>query len=121
VRTLGRNLRAGRAEAADQDTFIRIRLAYESAADRLSDVAWPWYRLAELLAWAGFAERAAEHLAQAERRSLGPRDAERTHRSVLRALVQAGLGSGPDGLATAARPFPSEPFGLSLASRFRLR
>ena len=32
-----------------------------TAADRLPDVAWPWYRLAELLAWAGFAERAQDH------------------------------------------------------------
>lgn len=120
VRTLGRNIRAGCAESAEHDTFVRIRLAYESAADRLSDVAWPWYRLAELLAWAGFFERATEHLAQAERRSLGSREAERTQRPMLRALVQAGLGSGPDGLPTAARPFPAAPFSPSLASRFRL-
>jgi hypothetical protein len=32
-----------------------------------------------------------------------------------------GLGSGPDGLPTAARPFPSEPFGPPLAWRLRLR
>ena len=58
VRTLGRTVRAGAAEAADHDTFLRTRLAYEGAADRLPDAARPWYRLAELLAWAGFAERA---------------------------------------------------------------
>jgi hypothetical protein len=121
ARTLGRNVRTGCAEPADEDAFVRIRLAYESAADRLPDVAWPWYRLAELLAWAGFGERAEEHLAQAERRSLGNRDAERTNRPVLQALVQAGLGKGSDGLSTTDRPFPSEPFGLPLAWRLKLR
>jgi hypothetical protein len=117
VRTLGRGVRAGCAEPADEDTFVRIRLAYEGAAERLPESAWPWFRLAELLAWAGFAERADEYLAQAERLSLGSRDAERTARPLLRALVHAGLGYGPDGLVTAARPFPSEPFGTP----FRLR
>jgi len=121
VRTLGRNVRAGCAEPADEDSFVRIRVAYEGAADRLPDVAWPWYRLAELLAWAGFAERAKEHLAQAERRSLGRRDTERTTRPLLRALVSAGLGAGPDGLPTAARPFPAEPFNPPLAWRLKLR
>jgi hypothetical protein len=121
VRTLGRNVRAGCAEPADEDSFVRIRVAYEGAADRLPDVAWPWYRLAELLAWAGFGERAKDHLAQAERRSLGRRDTDRTTRPLLRALVSAGLGAGPDGLPTAARPFPAEPFGPSLAWRLKLR
>jgi hypothetical protein len=121
VRTLGRNVRAGCAEPADEDAFVRIRLAYEGAADRLPDVAWPWYRLAELLAWAGFGKRATEHLAQAERRSLGRSETERTTRPLLRALVHAGLGSGPDGLPTAARPFPAEPFGPNLAWRLKLR
>ena len=120
VRTIGRNVRAGCADATDEDTFVRIRLAYEGAADRLPDVAWPWYRLAELLAWAGFAERALDHYAQAERRSLGSRDAVRASRPLLRALVQAGLGTGPDGLPTAARPAPAEPFKLQLAWRLRL-
>jgi hypothetical protein len=120
VRTLGRNIRAGCADADDEDAFVRIRLAYEGAADRLPDVAWPWYRLAELLAWAGFAERALDHYAQAERRSLGSRDDVRTSRPLLRALVQAGLGTGPDGLPTAERPAPAEPFGLKLAWRLRL-
>jgi len=120
VRTLGRNVRAGVADADDEDAFVRIRLAYEGAADRLPDVAWPWYRLAELLAWAGFAERATDHFAQAERRSLGSRDAVRANRPLLRALVQVGLGNGPDGLATADRPAPAEPFGLQLAWRLRL-
>ena len=121
VRALGRNVRAGCTEAAEEDTFVRIRLAYEGAIDRLADVAWPWYRLAELLAWAGFAEHAEDHLAQAERRSLGGREAERSARPVLRALVKAGLGSGPDGLPTAARPFPAEPFGQQLGWRLRFR
>ena len=110
VRELGRNVRAGCAEPADEDAFVRMRLAYEGAAERLPDVAWPWYRLAELLAWAGFGERALEHLAEAERRGLGSRQAERTARPLLRALVQAGLGIGPDGVPTAARPFPAEPY-----------
>lgn len=117
VRALGRSVRARCTEPADEDAFVRIRLAYEAAAERLPDVAWPWYRLAELLAWAGFAERAAEHLAQAERRSLGSREAERSARPLLRALVTAGLGSAPDGLLTATRPFPAEPFGHQLAWR----
>ncbi len=121
VRTLGRNVRAGCAELADEDAFVRIRVAYDGAADRLPDVAWPWYRLAELLAWAGFRERAEDHMAQAERRSLGRRDAEHTTRPLLRALVHAGLGTGPDGLPTAVRPFPAEPFGLQLAWRLKLR
>lgn len=121
VRTLGRNVRAGCAEPADEDSFVRIRVAYDGAADRLPDVAWPWYRLAELLAWGGFGERARDHLAQAERRTLGAREAERTTRPLLRALVHAGLGSGPDGLPTAARPFPAEPFGLPFAWRLKLR
>jgi hypothetical protein len=121
VRTLGRNIRAGCTEAADEDTFVRVRIAYEEAAERLPDVAWPWYRLAELFAWAGFAERAHEHLAHAERRSLGNRQAERASRPLLRALVHAGLGMGPDGLPTATRPFPSEPFQPTLAWRLRLR
>ena len=121
VRTLGRSVRAGRAEPADEDSFVRIRVAYDGAADRLPDVAWPWYRLAELLAWGGFGERARDHLAQAERRTLGQRDAERTTRPLLRALVHAGLGTGPDGLPTATRPFPAEPFGLPLAWRLKFR
>src|SRR6185503_8439346 len=83
VRTLGRNVRSGSTEPADEDSFVRIRLAYEGAADRLPDVAWPWYRLAELLAWAGFEERAVEHLAQAERRSLGGREVTRSSRPLL--------------------------------------
>jgi tetratricopeptide (TPR) repeat protein len=121
VRTLGRNVRAGCAEPADHDTFVRIRLAYEGAADRLPDVAWPWYRLAELLARAGFAERAREQLAQAERRSLGARNAERVYRPLLLALVESGLGMRLDGMATAARPFPAEPFAAPLTWRLRLR
>lgn len=120
VRALGRNVRAGCTDPADEDTFVRIRLAYEGAADRLPDVAWPWYRLAELLAWAGFAERAEEHLAQAERRGLGGRSIEHTVRPHLRTLVEAGLGRGQDGLPTAARPFPVEPFGRPLRWRLRL-
>ena len=122
VRTLGRNVRAGVAEAAEHDTFLRIRLAYEGAADRLPDAAWPWYRLAELLAWAGFAERAQEHFQQAERRSLGARNAEKVHRPLLRTLVEVGLGTAvANGLATASRPYPAEPFPIPLAWRFRLR
>jgi hypothetical protein len=121
VRTLGRNVRAGCTDPADEDTFVGMRLAYEGAAERLPDVAWPWYRLAELLAWAGFAERAHEHVAQAERRTLGCRQAELSARPLLRALVQAGLGNGPCGLPTAARPFPTEPFGQSLSWRLGLR
>ncbi|HET6317979.1 MAG TPA: hypothetical protein VFG86_16110, partial [Chloroflexota bacterium] len=121
VRTLGRNVRAGCAEPADHDTFVRIRLAYEGAADRLPDAAWPWYRLAELLAWAGFQERALEQLAQAERRSLGARNAERVHRPLLRALVDVGLGTQVEGLPTPARPFPSEPFNPPLTWRLRFR
>jgi hypothetical protein len=121
VRTLGRNVRAGCAEPAEHDTFLRIRMAYEGAADRLPDAAWPWYRLAELLAWAGFAERAREQLIQAERRPLGGRNADKVQRPMLRALVEAGLGTAANGLATAARPFPAEPFQAPLAWRLRLR
>jgi hypothetical protein len=121
VRTLGRRVRTNSAEPADEDTFVRIRIAYEGAAERLPDVAWPWYRLAELLAWAGFAERAHDHLAQAERRSMCTRDGERNGRPLLRGLIQAGLGTGRDGLPTAARPFPAEPFGLPNAWRQFLR
>jgi hypothetical protein len=118
VRGLGRHVRAGRAEPADEDQFVRIRLSFERAADCLPDSAWPWYRLAELLAWAGFAERATECLAEGERRTLGDRHAERTLRPMLRALVEAGLGRAPNGLATAARPFPSEPFPAPSTWRF---
>ena len=121
VRELGRNVRAGCAEPADEHAFLRIRLAYEGAAERLPDVAWPWYRLAELLAWAGFGQRAREHLAQAERRRLGSAQAERAARPLLRALVQAGLGRAPDGLPTAARPFPAEPFGECFRLPFGIR
>jgi hypothetical protein len=117
ARTLGRNVRAGCTEPADEDAFVRIRLAYEGAADRLPDVAWPWYRLAELLAWAGFAEDAAAHLAQAEQRSLGSRSDDRAVRPLLRAMVQLGLGHGPNGVPTAVRPFPPEPFNPPLAWR----
>ena len=120
VRALGRNVRAGCFDPADEDVFVRIRLAYEGAADRLPDVAWPWYRLAELLAWAGFAERAEGHLAQAERRSLGGRSVDQAVRPHLRALVESALGRGQDGLATAARPFPVEPFRRPLKWRLRL-
>src|SRR6266851_5045705 len=121
VRTLGRNVRAGCAEPADEDSFVRIRVAYEGAADRLPDVAWPWYRLAELLAWAGFAEAAQDHLAQAERRSLGRRENARSTRPLLRALVSAALGAAPQCLPTAARTFPAEPFNPPLAWRLKLR
>jgi hypothetical protein len=116
-RTLGRNVRTGCADPADEDAFVRIRLAYEGAAERLPDVAWPWYRLAELLAWAGFGDRAAEHLAQAEQRGLGNRDVERSDRSVLRALVHAGLGHGVDGVSTMSRPFPATPYAPPLTWR----
>src|SRR4029079_17629892 len=112
VRTLGRTVRAVSADQAEEDAFVRIRLSYEGAACRLPDVAWPWYRLAELLAWAGFAERAAEHLAAAERRGMCTRDAQRHGTTLARGLVAVGLGPGPHGLATAARPYPAEPFGL---------
>src|SRR3712207_8788460 len=64
-------------------TTLFRSLAYEGAADRLPDVAWPWYRLAELLAWAGFAERARGHLLEADRRSLGSRESDRVFRPVL--------------------------------------
>jgi hypothetical protein len=121
VRTLGRTLRAGRADLTDEDAFVRIRLCYEGAAERLPDVAWPHYRLAELLAWAGFAQQAAEHLAQAERRSLGGPTSERTHRAALRALVDSGLGRGVDGMPTLVRPFPTELFTPSLRWRLGLR
>ena len=121
VRELGRNVRAGCTEPADEDAFLRMRLAYEGAAERLPDVAWPWYRLAELLAWAGFAQHAREHLAQAERRRLGSPQTERAARPLLRALVQAGLGSAPDGLPTAARPFPAELFGERFKLPFGIR
>jgi hypothetical protein len=121
ARSLGRSIRSGASEAADHDALVRIRLAYEGAAERLPDVAWPWYRLAELMAWSGFPERAQAHLAQAERRGLGGRDADRTHRAVLHGLVQAGLGEGPEAAVAAARPFPAEPFGPSLAWRLGLR
>jgi hypothetical protein len=121
ARSLGRTIRSGASEAADHDTLVRIRLAYEGAAERLPDVAWPWYRLAELMAWSGSAEKAHAHLAQAERRNLGGREADRTQRPVLRALVQDALGR-QSGLTTAApRPFPAEPFGPTLAWRLRLR
>jgi hypothetical protein len=73
------------------------------------------------MAWSGFADKAHAHLAQAERRSLGSREADRTHRPVLRALVEAGLGQRSEVTTAAARPFPAEPFGPSLAWRLRLR
>ena len=119
VRALGRAIRAGCTDPADEDMFVRVRLCYEGAAEKLPEVAWPWYRLAELLAWAGFGQRAAEHLAQAERRSLGPSD--RANRQILRSLVEAGLGHGVDGVPTQVRPFPAQLFGPSLFSRLRLR
>ena len=126
VRTLGRGVRAGCAEPADEDTFVRIRLAYEGAAERLPESAWPWFRLAELLAWAGFAERADEYLAQAERLSLGSRDAERTARPLLRALVHAGLGirsrrpgdgRPPVSVGTVRHPVPHPPAVRPLTQR----
>jgi hypothetical protein len=121
ARSLGRTIRSGASEAADHDTLVRVRLAYEGATERLPDVAWPWYRLAELMAWSGFPEKAQAHLAQAERRSLGSREADRTHRPVLRGFVQAGLGVSADVPVAGARPFPAEPFGRSLAWRLGLR
>jgi hypothetical protein len=121
VRTLGRTLRAGRADLADEDAFVRIRLCYEGAAERLPDVAWPCYRMAELLAWAGFAQQAAEQLAEAERRSLGSPTSERTHRAALRSMVDSGLGRGVNGTPTLVRPFPTELFKPSLLSRFHWR
>jgi hypothetical protein len=119
VRALGRTVRAGCADPADEELFIRIRLSYEAAAEKLPDVAWPWYRLAELLAWAGFGQVAADHLTEAERRSLGP--SERAARAGLRELVQAGLSHGASGVPTQARPFPTQLFGPSLISRLRRR
>src|SRR5579864_1311158 len=118
VRTLGRNVRSGCADPGDEDMFVRIRLAYEGAAERLPDVAWPWYRLAELLAWAGFSQSALEHLERGERRSLGAQNADR---AALRVLVHAGLGDSPRGGPVAARPFPREPFAQNLWSRLRFR
>jgi hypothetical protein len=121
VRELGRTIRAGCTDPADEDTFVRIRLCYEAAAEKLPDVAWPWYRLAELLAWAGFTQPAAEHLSQAERRGLGGGASERANRPHLRALVQAGLSHGGNGVPTQVRPFPTELFSPSLKWRIRLR
>ncbi len=120
ARVLGRSLRTGVADSTDHDLFMRIRMSYESAADRLPDVAWPWYRLAELLAWAGFEERAEELLKQAERRKLGDHAAEREHRTVLRALVQAALGNSVDGTPVGPKPFPAAPHGPHLMWRLRL-
>jgi len=121
VRTLGRSVRAGCADPADEELFVRIRLSYEAAAEKLPDVAWPWYRLAELLAWAGFEQAATEHLEQAEGRSLGP--SERTSRAAVRALVQVGLNHGAASLPVLMpmRPFPTELFGPSLIRRLRHR
>jgi tetratricopeptide (TPR) repeat protein len=119
VRALGRAIRAGCTDPADEDTFVRIRLCYEGAAEKLPDVAWPWYRLAELLAWAGYRQRAVEYLAEAERRRLGPSD--RANRPVLHSLVAAGLDHGMNGVPTQVRPFPAQLFGPSLFSRLRRR
>lgn len=121
ARTLGRAVRAGCAEPADEDLFVRVRLAYEGAAECLPDVAWPWYRLAELLAWAGFAQPAAEHLQEAERRSLGNHQSAKTNRAVLRALVEAAFGRAPSCYPTLARPFPPEPFRTGWSWRFKIR
>lgn len=121
LRELGRTIRAGCTDPADEDTFVRIRLCYEAAAEKLPDVAWPWYRLAELLAWAGFIQAATEHLAEAEQRSLGGRASERSNRAHLRGLVQAGLSHGGNGVPTQVRPFPTELFSPSLKWRLRLR
>jgi hypothetical protein len=118
VRTLGRALRAGCADVTDEDAFVRIRLCYEGAAERLPDVAWPHFRLAELLAWAGFAQQAADHWAQAERRSLGSAASEQTNRPALRALIETGLGHAVNGTPTLIRPFPTELFTPSLRWRF---
>ncbi len=120
ARVLGRGLRAGYADSGDHDLFMRVRLAYEGAADRLPDVAWPWYRLAEMLAWAGFVERAAEHLAQAERRKLGSHASDREQRPILRTLVQAALGNEPERAPRVPRPFPAAPHGPHLMWRLRL-
>ena len=106
ARTLGRNVRSGCAEPADEDAFVRIRLAYEGAASscRTSPgrgTAWPSCSPGQASANAP--------------KSIWPRPNDAawavatpnsTTRPVLRALVQAGLGNGPDGLPTAARPFP---------------
>jgi hypothetical protein len=121
VRPIGRNVRSGVAEPADEDLFLQIRTAYEGSAERLPDVAWPWYRLAELLAWAGFPDVARSHLAQADKRALGDRNIERACRAPLRILVELGLGSGPDGLPTTARPFPPQPYAARLAWHWRFR
>ncbi len=121
VRTLGRSVRAGAADPADHDTFLKIRMAYETAAELLPEVAWPWYRLAELLAWAGFRAHAEEHLREAERRSLGDRASDRTQRPTLRALVQIGLGTAIELFPNTLRPFPSEPFKPPFSWRLRFR
>ncbi|GAC1314828.1 MAG: hypothetical protein NVSMB2_04940 [Chloroflexota bacterium] len=119
VRPIGRNVRSGVSEPADEELFLHIRTAYEGSAERLPDVAWPWYRLAELLAWAGFPDVARTHLAQGERRGLGDRTTERASRATLRTLVEIGLGSGPDGLPTTTRPFPPQPYAARLGWRWR--
>jgi hypothetical protein len=120
VRTLGRNVRTGCAEAADEDAFLRIRLAFEGAADRLPDIAWPCYRLAELLAWGGVrrTRRSNSTRPSSARWAAAPPSGST---SPFCALVEAGLGRPMDGLGTAARPFPAEPFGPALAWRLRLR
>jgi hypothetical protein len=119
VRVLGRTIRSGSAESADHDAFVRIRIAYEEAADRLPEVAWPHYRLAELLAWGGFPERAREQLPLAERRDLGGREADRSQRPQLRALVNAGLGLASDTAGPVTRPYPARPFAPTLLGRLR--
>lgn len=120
VRPVGRSVRSGMTEPADEELFLRIRAAYEGAAERLPDSAWPWYRLAELLAWAGFPDVANTHWAEAERRSLGDRATEKAARATLRTLVELGLGTGPDGLPATTRPFPARPFGSHRAWPWRL-
>ncbi len=119
-RPLARAIRTGAGDQVDQNLFVRARLAYEHAADRLPEVAWPWYRLAELVAWAGFGDRARAHLAEADRRALGSHALDRAVRRPLQDLVRIALGELALPTTAEIWPFPTEAFGRTLASRFRL-
>jgi hypothetical protein len=63
------------------------------------------------VASAGWTERAAEDLAQAERRAMGDKLAERQQRPQLRALVMTMLDPPARPEAQRARPFPMQPYG----------
>ena len=120
VRTLGRNVRSRLTEPADEERSCAF--GSPMRAPRIDSRTSPGRGIAWRSCWHGRGSPNARHEPPASRTALAGRPHCRSRASsVLRTLVDAGLGRPIDGLSTAARPFPSELFAPNLIARLRLR